>query len=114
MRNRLEAFQLPEGNFDQQIVERNDLDFFEQEHEVPVGLSKQYRKKLIKKRIGKSTRSCVFCFEKFQKNEIVRFFPCKHYFHVHCLKTWFEANTTCPICRFDVKKFFSDEEQEEV
>ena len=88
------------------------MDEFPQEEEVPVGLIKKHRKMLTKKRIGKSTRSCIICIEKFYKNEIVRFFPCKHYFHIDCLKNWFKTNTTCPICRFDVKKFFSDDEND--
>ena len=67
-------------------------------------------KQLPKRKIGASSRECVFCYEKFQNNEIVRILPCKHYFHIGCLKPWLECNTSCPVCRFDVKKYFEDDE----
>ena len=28
---------------------------------------------------------------------------CKHMFHRKCIKTWFNVNDTCPMCRQDIK-----------
>ena len=75
------------------------------------GLEKHYVKKLPKKRVGKSKRDCVVCYETFAEHDLIRILPCKHYFHYGCLKPWFEANTSCPVCRFDVRKFFEDDDE---
>ena len=43
---------------------------------------------------------CVICRETFQNNDIVRKIKnCNHYFHLSCANTWFNNNTTCPLCR---------------
>lgn len=30
--------------------------------------------------------------------------PCKHQFHKTCIKPWFKAHNTCPLCRFQLPK----------
>ena len=43
---------------------------------------------------------CVICRETFQNNDIVRKIKnCEHYFHLSCANTWFNNNTSCPLCR---------------
>ena len=81
----------------QMLLENND------------GLPNSMIRQLPRMRIGNSLRSCVFCLEHFQKEQIARFLPCRHYFHSCCLKPWFETNSTCPVCRFDIKGFLKDE-----
>ncbi|CAF2809092.1 unnamed protein product [Rotaria sp. Silwood2] len=42
---------------------------------------------------------CSICWEKFEK---ARCLPCGHLFHENCLRSWFEHDTTCPICRLSL------------
>ena len=74
------------------------------------GLCKQLLKKVAKRRIGKSRRSCVFCLEGFGRGQVVRLLPCGHYFHYHCVKPWFRENSKCAVCRFDVRKYLEEDE----
>ncbi|KAJ2719287.1 hypothetical protein GGI07_005304 [Coemansia sp. Benny D115] len=36
------------------------------------------------------------------QGEVVTRLPCKHYFHLACVKPWLELHNTCPMCRFEV------------
>jgi hypothetical protein len=29
--------------------------------------------------------------------------PCKHYFHMSCIKSWLKMSQTCPICKVPVQ-----------
>ena len=83
---------------------------YAQQENNPDGLDNALRKRLPLKRIGKSTRKCAFCFDEFEREQVIRTLPCSHYFHNRCLKPWFEKNAHCPVCRFDVKKFFEEDD----
>ena len=63
---------------------------------------------LPKKRVGSSSKSCVFCMEGFLHQDLIKVLPCKHYFHYSCLKPWFKKDTKCPTCRLDVTTFFEN------
>lgn len=41
---------------------------------------------------------CPICYKIIKKSKV---FPdsCQHAFCLHCLSTWKESNSTCPICR---------------
>mgnify|MGYP003612516862 CR=1 FL=1 len=84
------------------------LDVVQQNAPVCDGLGRRGFNALPKKKVGASARKCVFCFEEFKREEVIRLLPCTHYFHNHCLRPWFDSNTACPVCRFDVKKYFED------
>jgi hypothetical protein len=52
-----------------------------------------------------SNSDCCICLSEFGINEecstqgdIVQS-PCRHYFHLDCLKTWMEVKHQCPACR---------------
>lgn len=32
--------------------------------------------------------------------------PCKHLFHIECLKIWIEKKKGCPICRKDLPEYY--------
>jgi hypothetical protein len=59
--------------------------------------------------INKKNNECIICFEGVKKNEntiklncqeiYFKFCDCNPYIHKSCLKTWFEINFECPICR---------------
>lgn len=46
--------------------------------------------------------ACAICLKAYEAKTRVFFLPCKHHFHIECIKPWFEKNTVCPNCRFDM------------
>lgn len=47
---------------------------------------------------------CSICMEPMNPGEPCRFLaPCRHCFHVLCSDTWLGRNTTCPVCRADLR-----------
>ena len=50
-----------------------------------------------------STEVCCVCMEAMSNN--VRMTTCGHEFCSRCIETWFNQNTTCPVCKQD----FSEE-----
>lgn len=58
---------------------------------------------------------CVVCFEKITEQMVdVVATKCRHWYHVDCLKKWLSERSTCPYCRFDIRKSrknYSDEEE---
>jgi hypothetical protein len=51
---------------------------------------------------GKDLGDCPICYEKVTKgtSTITR---CKHVFHRRCLQRWTEENSTCPMCRENIR-----------
>ena len=88
----------------------NNINEFLETSEKQGGLNKKLQKKIKKQKIGKSTRKCIFCMEAFQKEDIIKILPCRHYFHNKCLKPWFNRDHSCPTCRFDLKSFLEEDE----
>ena len=54
---------------------------------------------------GKEKEICTICLNDYKKINKVFIIPCKHFFHVECLKKWFEGKKVklCPNCKFKVK-----------
>lgn len=48
---------------------------------------------------GTTDETCCICMDVLPAN--VRKTKCDHEFCVQCFDTWFEKNTTCPICKRD-------------
>ncbi|KAK4282520.1 hypothetical protein QN277_013884 [Acacia crassicarpa] len=45
-------------------------------------------------------QECAVCLSDFEEDRDVRLLPnCNHYFHIHCIDTWFRSHSNCPICR---------------
>lgn len=45
-------------------------------------------------------RECPVCLTDFEPEESLRLLPsCKHVFHQECIDAWFDAHSTCPLCR---------------
>merc|ERR1712228_442211 len=42
---------------------------------------------------------CVICFSEMESGKEL---PCKHVFHLNCLKRWFEQKQECPMCRLKI------------
>jgi|UniRef100_A0A6C0BFX0 hypothetical protein len=47
---------------------------------------------------------CSVCYEHFNDLKEVRMLICGHKFCTTCISKWCEKNTTCPLCKFDLKK----------
>ncbi|KAL1349569.1 hypothetical protein HN51_026092 [Arachis hypogaea] len=43
---------------------------------------------------------CAVCLNRFEHTDVLRLLPiCNHAFHVDCVDKWFDAHSTCPLCR---------------
>jgi hypothetical protein len=48
---------------------------------------------------------CAICQDDIETNqEMRRLNHCGHYFHRHCVDTWFQTNVHCPTCRHDIRE----------
>lgn len=43
-------------------------------------------------------RECVICMVEFSKGDSIRFLPCLHTYHVHCIDDWLMRSFICPSC----------------
>ena len=49
-----------------------------------------------------TNKSCIICFEEYDKQSLIYKLNCKHVFHKECLDTWFKNKPTCPLCRLKI------------
>ncbi|KAG9141761.1 hypothetical protein Leryth_018147 [Lithospermum erythrorhizon] len=50
-----------------------------------------------------SNIECAVCLGEFEEGEWLKSLPnCSHVFHVACIDTWFQAHSSCPLCRTHV------------
>ncbi|KAL0480391.1 E3 ubiquitin-protein ligase Arkadia [Acrasis kona] len=54
--------------------------------------------------VPQDNKECMICFDEFKEQDEVRRLPCLHLFHVPCIDKWLLSNSTCPICKTDVKE----------
>ena len=55
------------------------------------------------------TDSCCICREPFTEGTVIRKLNrCSHKFHISCIDTWLQTNTTCPLCRASVRPLLID------
>lgn len=52
--------------------------------------------------IQQNTGKCPICLEKIKDDIKITF--CNHYYHSKCITEWLDKNSTCPLCRFFLKK----------
>ena len=53
---------------------------------------------IIKENKGNKEYICIICLENFNKEETIIRIKCNHYYHTHCIYSWFEKKKTCPLC----------------
>lgn len=46
----------------------------------------------------KNLRECVICMVEFSKGDCLRYLPCLHTYHVHCIDDWLMRSFICPSC----------------
>jgi hypothetical protein len=53
---------------------------------------------------SETDRLCSICQQNFSSGDIIRKINhCTHFYHQSCLDQWFENNTKCPECQFDIR-----------
>jgi RecG-like helicase len=78
------------------------------EEDTREGLPEEMRNLVKKMKMKKSGKECCVCFSNFQDGELIRKLPCTHIFHDKCVMPWLERSITCPNCRFNLSKFFTE------
>lgn len=71
--------------------------------------------KLLSSKEIPTNKECYICLKLFRRNSRVLELPCNHLFDEVCLKPWLKSNSTCPICKFELKppeKQSNDEEKD--
>ena len=51
---------------------------------------------------SESSNECIICLFDY-KEETKKTTECNHTFHTECLDRWLENNTSCPLCRTELK-----------
>ncbi|CAF1991961.1 unnamed protein product [Rotaria magnacalcarata] len=46
--------------------------------------------------------TCIICREEMQVQQSIKRLDCQHIFHKNCLRSWFQRQQACPICRTTV------------
>ena len=58
--------------------------------------------------IDEEKDKCPICITELEDNVEIRKMPCDHIFHPRCIDTWLSTNSQCPICKFEVKDYFTN------
>ena len=45
---------------------------------------------------------CAICLTDFEDKDKVRLLSCTHVYHDDCIGQWFEANSSCPVCKHNL------------
>ncbi|CAF1157341.1 unnamed protein product [Didymodactylos carnosus] len=51
---------------------------------------------------------CAVCLTIFDNGEHLKMLSCKHLYHGQCIDPWLQSNSSCPICRHDLREQMSD------
>eukprot|EP01018_Ginkgo_biloba_P010144 Gb_26029 [translate_table: standard] len=46
---------------------------------------------------------CCICLTKYKENEYLKELPCVHLFHVGCVDQWLKINSSCPLCKHELR-----------
>ena len=55
-------------------------------------------------KIPADKKDCIICLCNFELNEKAIILPCTHIFHSECIKSWFQNQDTCPICKIKINE----------
>lgn len=55
--------------------------------------------------LSPENKSCVVCMSDFEDGEDLIILDCFHRYHKECIDSWLTKNSTCPICKTDIKKY---------
>ncbi|MCL7032054.1 hypothetical protein MKW94_023940 [Papaver nudicaule] len=51
----------------------------------------------------RSVRDCAVCLGEFEDGDVLRLLSCDHVYHTDCIGKWLVSNSTCPLCRSELK-----------
>lgn len=51
--------------------------------------------------------TCAICMDNCETNNDIVLLPCKHIFHLNCVKEWVTHNPVCPLCRATIPHKYS-------
>lgn len=73
----------------------------------PVAIAKFPTKKFSDEFFSSNDEAqCTVCLIEYQPKDVLRILPyCGHSFHVGCIDTWLQQNSTCPICRISLRDY---------
>lgn len=72
---------------------QDNFDMEDQEKQEDIGL-------------GVVETDCVVCLCPVSPEDKIRVLSCDHGFHDHCIETWLQSSSTCPLCRNPVVDFY--------
>ncbi|XP_058226945.1 putative RING-H2 finger protein ATL49 [Rhododendron vialii] len=61
--------------------------------------------------LGVVETGCVVCLCPVSPDDEFRVLSCDHGFHDHCIETWLQSCSTCPLCRTPVTDFYPSSER---
>jgi hypothetical protein len=60
-----------------------------------------------------TNQSCAVCQDVLVETDICRRIRhCGHTYHRGCIDQWFERNVRCPVCRYDIRDYATEEDSE--
>merc|ERR1712130_1018693 len=57
--------------------------------------------------------SCAICMQQYKVGDELRILPCGHEFHCECVDKWLPMKKICPLCRHDVTKKMTSNNNEQ-
>ena len=63
--------------------------------------------------VSPNSDACPISLEQFNNDDIVsQIIPCGHIFNQSQLRTWFNSNVRCPVCRYDIRNNIDNQHTE--
>lgn len=56
---------------------------------------------------GRPADKCCICLQSFDAGLPLKRTTCGHFFHANCLQEWLKHARSCPVCRGDLQKAYS-------
>eukprot|EP00959_Pyramimonas_sp_CCMP1952_P461562 9481788-Pyramimonas_sp.AAC.1 len=53
---------------------------------------------------GCANTECSVCLDEFKSTDLVNALPCRHHFHLTCIRRAMKVNDKCPYCRFEMPR----------